>query len=248
MSHYLAVVNPTGGTGKTTTAHALAVAFAEYGKRTLLVDCTSNSSLTFLLGIENPRDTAYDLFQRNFFADSAILSTSERFSFLPSDPRITFLDKRELSLKQASENFRNALSRIDSPFDFVIMDTPSALSYTWMAALLLADFHLGVANSGLGSARGILQTREVAEKFKEEFGTKAHWLGTLPTMGSTGAIALELLGVDSALLAPSIPRANSVISAESSGKSVLNTDNSGSVALAYRELAYFLLEDIATKN
>jgi cellulose biosynthesis protein BcsQ len=248
MTRFLAVVNPTGGTGKTTTAYALAVSFAEYGQRTLLVDCTTSAYLTFLLGIENPRDTTFDIFQNTSFAESAIISTSERFSFLPSDSRISYLDQREKSLTEISENFRKSLASVDSPFDFVILDTPSTLSHTWMATLVLADFHLGVSTAAPGSVRGIIQTQEVVAALAKSYGRSPHWLGTLPTQSSGAAPTLELLGNDSKLLSPVIPRAGSVLSAELSGKSVLNNDNSGSVALAYRELAYFLLEDISSTN
>ncbi len=248
MTQYLAVVNPAGGTGKTTTAHALAVSFAEYGKRTLLVDCTTTANLTFLLGVENPRDTTFDLFNNSSFAESAIVSTSERFSFLPSDSRLSHLEKREKSLSAISENFKKSLDQMDSPFDFIILDTPSTLSQVWMATLLLADFHLGVTTAGLGSVRGIIQTQEVVEVLQKSHDASAYWLGTLPTQVASDSPALELLGSDSRLLAPSIPRAASVLTAESTGKSVLNNDNSGKVALAYRELAYFILEDIASKS
>jgi len=164
MTTYIAVVNPAGGTGKSTTAHALAVSFAEYGKRTLLVDCTTTSNLTFLLGIENPRHTSFDIFTNSSVADAAIVSTAERFSFLPSDSRLSYLDTRENSLTDAVVNFRKALVELDSPFDFVILDTPSTLSHAWMSALHLADFYLGVTTSALSSARGLIQTREVTEE------------------------------------------------------------------------------------
>ncbi len=248
MTRFLAVVNPAGGTGKTTTAHALAVSFAEYGQRTLLVDCTSSAYLTFLLGVENPRDTTFDLFQNSSFAESAIVSTPERFSFLPSDSRISYLDQREKSLTEIANNFKKSLANFDSPFDFVILDTPSTLSHTWMATLLLADFHLGVTTAALGSVRGIIQTQEVVDALLKSYGPSPYWLGTLPTQSSGDASTLELLGSDSKLLSPAIPRSSSVLRAELSGKSVLNNDNSGSVAVAYRELAYFLLEDISSKN
>ncbi len=248
MTQYLAVANPAGGTGKTTTAHALAVSFAEYGKRTLLVDCTSTANLTYLLGVENPRDTTFDLFSNSSFAESAIVSTSERFSFLPSDSRLSYLDNRDKSLKAITENFKKSLDQIDSPFDFVILDTPSTLSQGWMATLLLADFHLGVTTAGFGSVRGIIQTQEVVEVLRKSHGSPAHWLGTLTTQGANDSPALDLLGGESRLLAPSIPRASSVLAAETTGKSVLNNDNSGKVALAYRELAYFLLEEITSKS
>jgi chromosome partitioning protein len=50
VSRVLAVANSKGGVAKTTTAAALASAFAERGRRVLLVDLDPQACLTFALG------------------------------------------------------------------------------------------------------------------------------------------------------------------------------------------------------
>ena len=57
MTKIISIANPAGGTGKTTTARAIATSAVEYGQRTLLVDLDERATLTFLHGIENPRHT-----------------------------------------------------------------------------------------------------------------------------------------------------------------------------------------------
>lgn len=49
------IANTAGGSGKTTLAHALSVAFTEYGKKTLLIDLDPRASLSFRVGRENSR-------------------------------------------------------------------------------------------------------------------------------------------------------------------------------------------------
>ena len=65
------IANTAGGTSKTTTTHALAVASAEYGKNVLAIDTDPSASLTFLLGIENPRVTITELLQGTANPESA---------------------------------------------------------------------------------------------------------------------------------------------------------------------------------
>ena len=46
----IAIASPAGGVGKTTLAHAISVAAAEFGKKTLLIDLDPAGALTFRLG------------------------------------------------------------------------------------------------------------------------------------------------------------------------------------------------------
>ena len=60
MISVIAVANIAGGTYKSTTAHSLAVASVEYGKKVLLIDLDPRSELTFVLGYEKARETITD--------------------------------------------------------------------------------------------------------------------------------------------------------------------------------------------
>ena len=58
-----------GGVGKTSLAHAVAVASAEFGKKALLIDLDSTGALTFKLGHERTREN--------------VINCSERFDLRP---------------------------------------------------------------------------------------------------------------------------------------------------------------------
>jgi cellulose biosynthesis protein BcsQ len=91
VSKVVAIANIAGGTGKTTTAHALAVACVEYGKKVLLLDLDVSTSLTFQLGLENERTTLSDFLQGAPINESQIRTVAERFDFIPSDSRLSSL-------------------------------------------------------------------------------------------------------------------------------------------------------------
>jgi len=54
----LAVINQKGGVAKTTTAHHLGVAFAQMGRKVLLIDLDPQASLTFNCGYRLKDDDA----------------------------------------------------------------------------------------------------------------------------------------------------------------------------------------------
>jgi chromosome partitioning protein len=59
VTSVIAITNIAGGTFKTTTAHALAVASVEYGKKVLLIDLDPRADLTFTLGFEKSSRNYY---------------------------------------------------------------------------------------------------------------------------------------------------------------------------------------------
>lgn len=80
----LVVANTAGGVGKSTTAHALAVAAVEYGKKTLLIDADPAATLTFYCGIENPRITTGEFLTDAYcWMRQSIRPRSDLTSFLP---------------------------------------------------------------------------------------------------------------------------------------------------------------------
>ena len=78
------IANTAGGVGKTTTAHAIAVAAVEYGKKVLLIDADPAGTLTFCCGVENPRVTTLEFLSDSFSLDASAIKSVERKIFLRS--------------------------------------------------------------------------------------------------------------------------------------------------------------------
>jgi len=85
----IAIASPAGGVGKSTLAHAISVAAAEFGKKTLLIDLDPAGSLTFRLGFENPRLTIADHLTGKSISSENLDLTAERFAFIAADSRLT---------------------------------------------------------------------------------------------------------------------------------------------------------------
>ena len=143
----ISIANPTGGTGKSTTALAIAVAAAEYGRNVLLIDLDERANLTFQLAIENPRFTMLEVAAGSVSADLAVIRTAERIDFLAAAPRITALESVQISTASLKEKFNN--------YDLVVIDTSSALNQRLVLASQISDAVLYVSTDSLSSTRGV---------------------------------------------------------------------------------------------
>ena len=213
----IAIANPAGGVGKTTLAHAIAVAASEFGKKTLLIDLDPGSALTFLLGFENPRVTIADYLSGSTLVSENLTATSERFDFIPADSRLTSnLDEGSLVL---------LLQNLPKDYDLVVLDLAPSLTQPLKLALTVADHIFTPVNNSLHSLRGLLQLRA---------------LTNIPVT----SIALGEVNVDE--LAPvldvTLARSSDVAEFSSETVSILTSAKNSEVAESYRSATYSILE------
>ena len=88
----IVVANTAGGVGKTTSAHSIGVASAEYGKKVLLIDADPAGTLTFCCGIENPRVTTLEFLSGSFSLPASTVKSSERFTLMPASSRLASIN------------------------------------------------------------------------------------------------------------------------------------------------------------
>jgi cellulose biosynthesis protein BcsQ len=224
----ISVANTTGGSGKSTTALAVAVAAAEYGRNVLLIDLDERANLTFQLAIENPRFTMLEVATGTASNEVAIIRTNERIDFLPTAPRITALDTAQISIENLRQKFAN--------YDLVVIDTSSALNQRLALAGELSDAVLYVSTDSLAAVRGVV--------LASDFFNKADSLGVLPIMTTGQGSAISVLSSDFKVLDPAIPSDENVLTAQIENKSVLNYAKAALASDAYRDVTYFLLEDL----
>lgn len=151
----IAIASPAGGVGKTTLAHAISVAAAEFGKKTLLIDLDPAGSLTFRVGFENPRLTIADHLTGKSISSENLELTAERFAFIAADSRLTTnLNSDALAL---------FLKEIPEPFDLVVLDLPPSFSQSLKLALTVADHIFAPVDDSLHSLRALFQLRAITD-------------------------------------------------------------------------------------
>jgi len=213
----IAIASPAGGVGKTTFAHAIAVAASEFGKKTLLIDLDPAGALTFRLGFENPRLTITDYLTGSKLIAENLAKTSERFDFIAADSRLT------TNLDEGS--FIELLHNLPKSYDLIVLDVAPSLTQSLKLALAVADHIFAPIDSSLHSLRALLQLRAMT--------------GIRVTAVATGEIALAEIEpvLDVALI-----RANEVDGYSQGALSVLTVAKDSEVAESYRSATYSILE------
>lgn len=143
MSKIYAIAIDKGGTGKTTTAVALATGLQQRGKKTLLIDLDPQGDATKHLGflprtLTRTINTA--LTELNVDPFSLILTTNFGLSLIPANKT---LDATDRSMKAPQIGLLEPIiSALDKAFDYIIIDTRRAGSMLTIAAFVVAHYIL----------------------------------------------------------------------------------------------------------
>lgn len=234
MSRILAFMNSAGGVGRTTTALSMAVAFSEYGRRVLMVDLDPQGALSFQLGRENSRRTAYDLFSGRERALAMIHQSNERVDLIPSSPKLAGV---------ASANTQHSLFEALSTFeyDLVIIDTPSGFGAIHQSVLAAADEIIIPTRLDLLGSRGALQI--AAQSASHRARVRALLPNNVDSRSKHGGEILAQLKerFGSIVIDPGIPKSPLITDAVVAGQSLLTSKKGSDVAGRYREIVYDLL-------
>jgi len=142
----MAISNPKGGVGKTTTAINLAASIALAEKKVLLIDLDPNGALTEGMGFrrEEVHTGVFDLFLGTF--DCVAITYKCNVPFLDLIPCNIFNNEQEIRLNFMAKNrillktkIYDLILRSSVHYDYIIIDTPPSLNDLTMGALYAAN-------------------------------------------------------------------------------------------------------------
>ena len=151
----IAVANQKGGVGKSTTAHAIGSGLMINGEKVLFVDLDSQCNLTFTLNADMDGITSYSLLNGDATATEAIQHIGE-IDIIAANPLLAGTD-RKLTGKETDLILQKALSPLKSVYDYIIIDTPPALSILTINALTASNLVIIPAQADIYSLQGIGQ-------------------------------------------------------------------------------------------
>lgn len=159
MPKIIAVTNQKGGVGKTTTCAGLCGGLAKLGNRVLAIDLDPQGNLSFSLGVEvGDNFTIYDVMKGNCDIADAIVR-GDACDVIPSNILLSGL---ELEMTGVGREYvlREQLGTIKKNYDYIILDTPPALSVLTINAYTASDELVIPMLCEVLSLQGIAQLRQ----------------------------------------------------------------------------------------
>ena len=166
----IAIVNQKGGCGKTTTSVNLAVAFAEKGKRTLILDLDPQGHSTIGVG-RNPDElsaTIYDVLKSQVeFSDIIIDTEVEHLALSPSNVLLSGAEVDLVSVVGREFVLDKKLKTIEGTYDICVIDCPPSLSLLTLNALVASTEVIVPVQVHYYAMEGLKQLFETAGIIRE---------------------------------------------------------------------------------
>ena len=161
MAQIITVAIQKGGTGKTTTAAAIAQAAVYRGKKTLAIDLDPQGQYSFSLAADTSRPGSYELLNGEPAA-GLIQHTSNGLDIIPASWNLSTIPAGQ----GAARRLQGMIEPIKDNYDYIVIDTPSAgiLQYNALQAAtglvipLLADVF---------SLQSLYQITDTAQQIKK---------------------------------------------------------------------------------
>jgi chromosome partitioning protein len=134
----ISISNQKGGVGKTTTAVNLGASLSLLGRTVLLIDLDPQANATSGLGV-NPDQIQFHVYHvllgEKGLQDVMLPTKVSGLTLVPSHPALV---GAEVELRESSLRERivaKAISRIEAPFDYILIDCPPSLGLLTLNAL-----------------------------------------------------------------------------------------------------------------
>jgi len=253
----IAIANQKGGCGKTTTTVNLAVALAEKGKRTLIVDLDPQGHSTIGFGYDPDKlsPTIYDaLMKAQIPISSVIVDTKiERLDLAPSNVLLSGAEIELAGVVGREFVLTEMLKTVKDKYDICVIDCPPSLSLLTLNALVASTDVIVPVQVEYYAMEGLKQLFETANVIGEHLhDCNVKILGLLLTFVEKRRLLSsqaqkqmrELFG--SLIFDTVIHRCVRLAEAPSAGQSVLTYAPESRSAAEYRALAAEIIKDKAS--
>lgn len=150
-----------GGTGKTTTAAALAQAAAHKGRKVLAIDLDPQANLSFTLGADTNRAGSFEIIQGQNAAE-LIQRTTAGIDVIPAGPGLSTIT----SSRGSARRLQTAVEPLKRLYDLIIIDTPPTAGELQYNALQAATGLIIPLQADIYNLQGLYQMADTARQIQ----------------------------------------------------------------------------------
>lgn len=158
-----------GGTGKTTTAAALAQAAAADGQRVLCIDLDAQGNLSLALAADVNTPGSYELLLGEDPGE-LIQTTKQKLDVIPAGPNLVTLTTKTGS----AWRLQKALLPIRDNYDLIIIDTPPQIGEVTFNALQASTGIISALVTDNFSLQGLYQIADIAAQVQKSNAELQH--------------------------------------------------------------------------
>lgn len=181
----IVITNNKGGIGKSTTADALADGLVLHAHKTLLIDLDPQGSLS--TSADQTKPTSYEVMTKQVSIMDAVQQRENRADILPASKSLSRLTA-ELVDTGKEYRLKEVIAPALSHYDFIIIDTPPALSILTINALTASNSLIIPAQADIFSLQGIGQLMESVDAIRLYTNPNIKLMGVLLTRHNARSI------------------------------------------------------------
>lgn len=180
------MTNQKGGVGKTTTAINLAYCMSREGRRVLLVDFDPQGNASSGLAVEKKKldKSMTDVMMGTAKMADVILKASnfKNFSIAPTTAQLANAEVEIGKMNKRFVRLKTAIESVEQNYDYVIIDSPPALSLLTVNGLIAADYLILPVQTEFYALEGVSQLLESMKLVKKAMNPELKLLGVVATM------------------------------------------------------------------
>ena len=179
MARIITITNQKGGVGKTTTCASLCGCLSEMGKSVLAIDLDPQGNLSFSLGadVSGNNYTIYNALKQEVELYDIIQHT-EICDIAPANITLSACEL-ELTTVGREHILREQIDKIASEYDYILIDTPPALSVLTINAYVASDWLIIPMIPEILSLQGFAQLKETIYAIKKYYNKMLEVRGIL---------------------------------------------------------------------
>ncbi|MCD6247132.1 MAG: cell division ATPase MinD [Candidatus Diapherotrites archaeon] len=159
MARSIAIASGKGGVGKTTITANLGIALAMSNAKVLLIDAdVAMANLSLIFKLQNSPITLHEVLMGEANIEDAIYSGPQNVEIIPSGLSL------ESYRRVDPERLKQAVSTLESRYDYILLDVPAGIERSTLAALASAKQALIITTPDSPSVADALKTKIVAQR------------------------------------------------------------------------------------